>query len=130
MATGTMFPLGEMVASTRNGGRWTGRGREFVALFVLGHARKSTTFSYRSQQQVLNKCFTVLHVTLLLALPSLIVSMLSLFLNRNIEGPAVRKEAPHLSQDKSKQGLGELYEKEVRDGWWLFAVYYLLLALL
>lgn len=33
---------------------------------------------------------------------------------RDVQGPAVRKEAPHLSQDKSKEGLGELYEKEVR----------------
>ncbi|CAM9199068.1 unnamed protein product [Laminaria digitata] len=31
---------------------------------------------------------------------------------RNVQGPAVRKEAPHLSQDKSKEGLAELYEKE------------------
>ncbi|CAN0264488.1 unnamed protein product, partial [Hapterophycus canaliculatus] len=31
---------------------------------------------------------------------------------RNLQGPTVRKEAPHLSQDKSKEGLGELYEKE------------------
>lgn len=34
--------------------------------------------------------------------------------NRGLQAPAVRKEAPHLSQDKSKEGLGELYEKEVR----------------
>lgn len=33
---------------------------------------------------------------------------------RDAQGPVVRKEAPHLSQDKSKEGLGELYEKEVR----------------
>ncbi|CBJ31506.1 conserved unknown protein [Ectocarpus siliculosus] len=31
---------------------------------------------------------------------------------RDLQGPTVRKEAPHLSQDKSKEGLGELYEKE------------------
>ncbi|CAB1113499.1 unnamed protein product [Ectocarpus sp. CCAP 1310/34] len=31
---------------------------------------------------------------------------------RNLQGPTVRKEVPHLSQDKSKEGLGELYEKE------------------
>lgn len=34
---------------------------------------------------------------------------------RDIQGPTVRKEAPHLSQDKSKEGLGELYEKEVSE---------------
>lgn len=33
---------------------------------------------------------------------------------RNVPGPAVRKAAPELSQDKSKEGLGDLYEKEVR----------------
>lgn len=32
---------------------------------------------------------------------------------RNIGTPAVRKEVPELSQDKSKEALGELYEKEV-----------------
>lgn len=32
---------------------------------------------------------------------------------RNIQGPAIRKEAPHLSQDKSNEGLADLYEKEV-----------------
>eukprot|EP00904_Undaria_pinnatifida_P004878 jgi/Undpi1/151/HiC_scaffold_1.g00148.m1 len=31
---------------------------------------------------------------------------------RDVQGPIVRKEGPHLSQDKSKEGLGELYEKE------------------
>lgn len=44
----------------------------------------------------------------------LIVCFCMYYMVRDVQGPAVRKEAPHLSQDKSKEGLGELYEKEVR----------------
>lgn len=44
----------------------------------------------------------------------LIICFCMYYMVRDVQGPAVRKEAPHLSQDKSKEGLGELYEKEVR----------------
>lgn len=61
-------------------------------------------------------CISVPNSLLSMTYETIILIWLSMF--RDINGPPIRKEAPHLSQEKSKEGLGDLYEKEVLFKYW------------